>query len=56
MRPEGCFSMPWKETTALTHQSAYAIPGQSTSFDECIFNKILVWRGGEGVLQSCNTV
>ena len=52
----GCFSMPWKETTALTRQSAYTIPGQGTSFYQCIFNKLSVWLGGEGVLQSCNTV
>ena len=52
----GCFSMPWKETTALTRQSAYTVPGQSTSFYQWIFNKLSVWSGGEGVLQSCNTV
>jgi hypothetical protein len=52
----GCFSMPWKATTALTRQSAYAVPSQSTSFYQCILNKLSVCRGGEEVLQSCNTV
>ena len=45
----GCFSMPWKETTALTHQSAYAVPGQSTSFFINVFSTSYRYGGaGKG--------
>ena len=44
----GCFSMPWNETTALTRQSAYAVPGQSTSFINVSSTGYRHGRAGKG--------